>query len=287
MANELGLTQLSAEVPEQWGPRFISRFYESNRVVPRVLNITGDYKGKGDIAHIAVEGFDLTVNDTGSDGSLTVQTSTLTDVTVTIDKNKEVTQEWVGIARAQAFGQYEEQFPISAGNAVRQKMESDLLALYSSASLTAAGDGTGNCDEDMLLAAIQRHVSAKLPIMESPEDFTFALPDDQFGPLKKAKLMEYSATGEAGVGGASSMKIPSLYNIPVVFSTQVASAGGIRYGLLLHKTALAWAVQKNVTPRFADRLAAAKDSYIGTVGALYGVAAVVGGRMGQLKTKAA
>lgn len=286
MANELGNTELSAEIPENWRPRFIERFYEENYVLPRVLNVTGDFKQKGDIAHIEVESFDLTVNSVSADGSLTVQTNTPTDVTVTIDKNKDVTNEWVGKTREQALGLWEKQFPISAGNALREQMEEDILGQYASATLTAQGDGTGNLGEDELLGAIQQHISAKLPIMKKPGEWTLALPDNQFAPLKKLGLLDFDKTGQAGEGGASTMALPKLWNIPVVFSTQVASASSIRYGLLFHNTAMAWAAQRNVTPRMADRLAAAKDSWIATVLALYGVGVVVAGRMGQLKSKA-
>ena len=287
MTNELSPTELAAEVVENWRPRFVSRFYEMNRVIPRVLNATGDFKQKGDIAHIEVEGFDLTVNSVAADGSLTVQTQTLTDVQVVINANKDVTMEWTGISMEQALGQWKNQFPTSAGNALRQKIELDLLAEYSNATLTAVGEAAGgaNLGEDEILAAIQQHVDAKGPIMDSPEQYTFALASSQFGPLKKARLLDYERTGEAGEGGAASMKIGKLFNVPVIFSTQVATSSSVRKSLLFHETALAWAAQRNVEPRFADRLAAAKDSYIGTVLALYGVKTVVGARMCVINSK--
>lgn len=286
MANELDNTTQAAEIPEQWRPRFISRFYDANKVLPRVLNVTEDFKGKGDIAHITVEGFDLTVNDVGSDGSLTVQQQTLTDVSVTIDAYKDVTNEWIGKTREQAFGLWEQQFPKSAGDAVRQKIESDILALYTGATLAAQGDGLGYVGEDELLGALNQFLDNKLPLMENPDDFTIVLDTKNWAPLKKLKLLDYDQTGEAGEGGAATQKIGKLWNVPVIFSTQCTSTGGIRKGLAFHKTAMAWAVQRNVTPRFADRLAAAKDSYIGAVTALYGVDTVVGARMCVINSKA-
>jgi len=290
MANELTNTELDPLVPENWRPRLVERFYDSQSFTGRVLNVTGDYQdhgGKGDIANISVEGFDLTVNDVGAtDGSLTVQTQTISNIAMNVNKWKEVTMEVIGKTRKQAFDLWEKQFPISAGNAIRQKMASDLLAEYSNATLTAQGDGTGNAGEDELLGAIQQHITGKGPIMESPDEYTFVLAENQYAPLKKLRLLDYERTGEAGEGGAASIKLPRLWNIPVVFSTQVASSGGIRYGLLFHNTALAWAAQQNVEPRFTDRLAAAKLGYLMNVSALYGVKTVVAGRMCQIKTKA-
>jgi hypothetical protein len=288
VANELTATELSPLIPENWRPRFVEALYEKQYVLPYALNVTGDFSdhnGKGDIANIAIEPT-LSTNDTSSDGSLTVQQVTTTNIALAVDKNKNTTVEIVGIAREQAFKEFETQFPISAGNALREKMESDLLALYSDATTTAAGDGTGNLGEDEFLAAVQQLVSAKVPIIQKPGDNFLAIADTQFQAVRKLNLMDYSRTGQSGHGGAAEMEIPKLWGIPVVFSTQVASSGGIRYSLLANKQALAWAAQRNVEPRMADRLAAAKDSWLMTVLALYGVKTVTAGRMVQLKSKA-
>lgn len=286
MANELDNTSQAAEIPEQWRPRFISRFYDEGKVFPRVMNVTEDFKGKGDIAHLTVEGFDLTVNNVQSDGTLTVQTQTLSDPTITVDKWKDVTNEWIGKTREQAYGIWEKQFPTSAGNAVRQQMEADLLGLYASGTLTAQGDGTSYAGEDELLGALNQFLDGKLPLMENPDDFTVILDTKNWTSIKKLGLLDYDKTGASGDGGAATQKIGKLWNVPVIFTTQCTSTGGIRKGLFMHKTALAAAVQRNVSPRFADRLAGGKDSYIGTVTALYGVAAIVAGRYGVINTKA-
>lgn len=285
MANETTPSELGQGlVRENWGPRYISALYEGHSVAKYISNITGDFN-RGDLANVPVEPV-LTVNDTASDGSLTVQSVTFTNVQVAIDKKKDVTAELTGIARKQAEKKFEETFPISAGKAMRQQIESDILALYSDVTTTASGDGTGNLGEDEFLAAIQRMVTAKLPIIDEPGSFCFALADNQFAPVKKLNLLDYDRTGEAGKGGAASMGVPMLWNVPVVFSTQVATASSIRQSMLFSKDAFAWAAQRNVEPRFADRLAAAKDSYLMTVLGLYGVKTVTAGRANVLKSKA-
>jgi hypothetical protein len=82
------------------------------------------------------------------------------------------------------------------------------------------------------------------------------------------------------------VEVPNLWGIPTIFTTQAESNGGIRYGVIAHKTAFAWAAARNVTPRFADRLAAAKLSFLLNVSALYGVKSVIVARACQLKSKA-
>src|SRR3990167_2162296 len=122
MANEQTNTELSAVVPERWRPRYIAAVYEPHDIVPKVLNVTEDFGGVGDIAHIATSTV-LTVNDIGSDGALTPQTQTLTDVSLTVNKNKDVTAEVVGKTRKQAYKIWEEEFPTEAGNAVREQIQ--------------------------------------------------------------------------------------------------------------------------------------------------------------------
>src|SRR3990167_1791300 len=272
-------------VPEGWGPRFLAALYDEHYVLPHVLNVTADFKGKGDIVNIATEPA-YTVNDvTGATGAVTLDTVTITNVTLTIDKNKSVASELTGIARDQAFENFENRFPISAGKALRQQMDSDLLALCSDATATSQGDGLGNLGEDELLGAIQQLVTAKVPIMESPEECCFAMADTQFAPLKKQNFLDYNRSGQAG-GGAAKIGLASIWSIPVVFSTQVASASSIRESLLFHRSALAWAAQRNVVPRFADRLPAAVDGYLMAVFALYGVKTTRAARMVRLRSKA-
>lgn len=269
MANETVPSDLGQGlVRENWGPRYISALYEQHAVLPHFLNITGDYK-RGDIANIPIAPT-LTVGDTDLDGSLDVQVATHTNVQVSIDKNKNVTVELTGIAREQAEASFENDFPQSAGDAMRQQMESDALALQSSVTNTAIGDGLGNLGEDELLAAVQAAITAKLPAMEKPGEFCFALADNQYAPLRKLKILDFNVTGEAGKGGAASAKIAELWGIPVKFSTQVATST-YRKNLFFHKNAFAWATQRNVVPKMADRLAGGKDSYIMTVLGLYGV----------------
>lgn len=85
MANEQDNTTLAGLIPEKWRPRYLEALYDPYDIIPHVLNCTEDFGGVGDIAHVSVEGTGLTVNNVASDGSLTVQTQTPTDVSITIN----------------------------------------------------------------------------------------------------------------------------------------------------------------------------------------------------------
>ena len=285
MANELTKTTESALVPEVWGPRFIESLYDPASVAPRVLNITGDYKGVGDIAHIAVESTAWTVNDLGADGSLTVQSNTMTDVSLTINKEKEITVEVIKTLRRPGYS-FEDRlrkFPTTAGNAVREQMENDILALYSGISQTS-GDGSGDIGEDNLLDGIRQLGAVKLPILRNPGEFSIVCSFAQHSALKKSGLLDYRRTGEAG-GGAANIAFPAAYGIPVIFTNQVSSASSIDQNLMFHRSAFAWAAHR--MPYFESQSGVGSGNLtdVLVVWALYGVKTVVANRAVILKSK--
>ena len=250
------------------------------------MNVTGDYKGVGDIAHIAVQATAYTVNDVGSDGALTTQDNVLTDVSLTVDKKKDVTLEVLELpTNVQAFQTRFKDFPDNAGQALREKIESDILNLVRADITQAQGDGLGNLGEDELLAAIMTLAQAKLPILKNPSEFTFAFQPEQFPPLKKSGMIDFNRTGQAGNGGAASMGLPALYNIPTVFTNQVESSASVHYNVLLHRDAFAWAAQKMPTFLTASGLANAKLTRILHMHTLYGIKTVVAARAVILKSK--
>ena len=192
------------------------------------------------------------------------------------DKEKDCTVEITGKARKQAYGIWEDKFPAQAAAAHRQQFQSDLFALYSDIT-NSIGDGSGNLSEDDFLAAIQTLVTAKMNILSNPKDYCFGLATSQWAPAKKQGFLDYERTGEAG-GGAASIKLPFLWEIPVVFSTQVATSASKRQNMLWNREAIAIAMQRNVEPGMTSRLAAAKTGYLMTCVSLYGVMTIAAAR---------
>ena len=286
MASELTKTTESALVPEVWGPRLIKKLYDPDDITPRVTNATGDYKGVGDIAHIAVDATAWTVNNLGADGALTVQSNTMTDVSLTIDKEKEITVEIIKTLRRPGYS-FQDRFnlfPESAGDALREQIVNDLLALYSDVT-QSEGDGTGNVNEDHLLGAITQLGKQKLPILKKPDQFTFVFHHQQFKTMKKGGYLDFNRTGQAGMGGAASIGLPAVYNIPVVFTNQVAtSASTIHENLLFHTSAFAWAAHRMPQFEQASGVGAGQLVDVLVMWALYGVKTVVAARAVNINT---
>lgn len=285
MANELTKTTESALVPEKWGPRFLEKLYEPNRVLPRMLNVTGDYDGVGDIAHIAVEGTAWTVNDLGADGALTVQANTLTDVSLTINKEKEVTVEVIKTLKrpGYSFSDRFDAFTRTASNSIREQMESDALALYSDIT-QSSGSGAGDIGQDEVLDAIrQLRTTPKVDILANPEENTLVFHPKQFPALKKSNLFDYERSGVAGGGGVK-MGLPSIFQVPVIFSTQVGNTAGAHQNLLFHKSAFAWAAHREPQYESASGVGAGNLVEVMVCWALYGVKTVIANRAVIIKS---
>lgn len=285
MANETGPSDLGQGlVRENWGGRYVKALYAPNNVLPLAANITGDYN-RGDIANVPVAPT-LTVGTIGATGALNPQTATHTNVQVSIATAEDVTVELTGVARMQAEKIFEEDFPTQAGDAARAAMTGAFLAQYSSLTTTAIGDGAGNLGEDELLAAIQAAKTANMPVEDSPNEFYFALADNQLAPLRKLKCFDWTVTGVAGESASKQIKLPDYGGIPVRFSTKVATSGGIRKGVFAHRDTMVWAAQQMPEAKFADRLAAAKWSYLMACISLYGVGITAAGRGWVINSKA-
>lgn len=272
-------------VRENWGDLYIKPFYEQARVLPFMANLSKDCK-KGDIVNVPVRTTALTVSDVNATtGALTIQQISATNVQVTVDKQKSVTVDLLDITREQAEEKFENQWPAESGDAVAEQMESDALALQSDVT-ASVGDDAIDLSEDELLAAIQALKTAKLPIDTKPGEFAFALADNAWLPLRKAKIFDYSVTGVSGETAAKSLSLPSYGGIPVRFSTQVATSDSGRRSMLFHRNAFAWVAQKNPEVAMTSRLAAAQASFLMTNIALYGVKTVREGFARVIKSKA-
>jgi len=272
-------------VKENWGDYFIRPLYEKNSVLPFALNVTKDCK-KGDLVNVPVKSAYTVGSINATTLALNVQTPSISNVQVSIDRPRDVTVDLGGVSREQAEEKYENSFAGEAGEALAEEMESALLGLYSDLTTTAVGDANGQPGEDELIAAIQSAVTAKHPILKNPGDFCLAMADTTWGPLRKLKIFNYEESGEAGQNAASKLALPDYGGIPVRFSTQVASSGGARKSMLFAREAFAWGAQKNPEKHFTDRFSAAQWSYLMTCIGLYGIKTVVASRAWIINSKA-
>lgn len=249
MANETDNTDLDVIIPEIWQKRIVASIYDSGKVIPRVDNVSGEVSAMGDILHLP--NFpSLTVNDvTASTGAVANQAVTLTENQLTVDKWKELTMALVKKANKQAHTDIVRNFLDGAGAAIRQQIDSDILALATDANFstfTAQGDGSGPLDEDALAGAIGELMEGKFAeALNDPNRASFFLHAGEWRNLKKIGNLSHAQVLGTGAYSATSGKIPDFYGVSTVLSTQVRVASSVRYNLLALREALAVAIQSN------------------------------------------
>ena len=256
MAGEITTnTQNSAVIPEEWPAEVIAGLYDdSSSIVGRILNKSEMVAKAGDIMHIPVAPTLASQSVSQSLGTFTSNQVTLTDATVTINQWEVVALEWLKLTTKQSLDAWWGMLPSESARVLREKLTNYVLSLYATPTLTAEGSGADHASEDMVLAAIQKLITAKVDILERPEDCTFAFADTEYAPLKKQGLLDYSRTGEAGMGGAATIKLPRLYNVPTFISTQVATSAGQRKNLLFHRNTFAIGIQSNMEMEIVSTL---------------------------------
>jgi hypothetical protein len=271
MANETGNTQLDVIIPELWQPKILAAIYDSGKVIPRVTSVSGEVEAKGDRIHLPNMPT-ITVNTVGASGSVTNQTVTPTEAILVVDTWVESTMTLVDLASKQSNGNIVDDFYNGAGDALRQKMDLDLLALATDANFsaqTAQGDGSTPLDEDALAGAVGTMMSSKFADgLNDPERATFFIHSGEWRNLKKIGAFSHARVLGTGEYSAVTGKLPDFYGIKTVLSTQVRTSGSVRYNLLALREALAIGIQSNITVLELPRADLARRF---NMNALYGV----------------
>lgn len=249
MTNETGSTALDVIIPEVWQMKIVAAIYDGGKVIKRVDNASGEVSRMGDRIHLPNMPT-LTVNDvTAATGAVANQAVTLTENILVVDKWKEITMSLVDVADKQAHTNIVDDFYNGAGDLLRQQMDSDVLALATSANFTAQtaqGDGSQPLDEDALAGAIGEMMESKFAeALDQSDRATFFLHAGEWRNLKKIGAFTHANLLGSAKASADKRALPDFYGVSTVLHTQVRVAVGIRYNLLALKEALAIAIQSN------------------------------------------
>lgn len=270
MANEIGLSQLTATVPDIVRETALKARYAAAKVAKRVLTVDADVAKKGDRVSLPLMP-SLSVNDVGSGGSVTRQQLSITAPEVVVDKHKECTVDVEDIATRQSAISILKEFSSAMGAALAAQQDSDLGALYSTLTgQTAVGSATSPepMDDDMLRLALQQLDNDDIP----REDRVWVLsPSAHNDLLALARFTEAQNTGFARGVQVADGRVSKLYGADVLVTTKVATTSQARANLLIHKEALGMATQKNFT---ITHLAKVQLSEAVTGSVLYGVKVV-------------
>lgn len=276
MSNEITVTTAAAVIPEVWRKIVLDAREARQVVLPRILNVSAEVKGKGDTVHIPVFPQTLSVNTVGSGGSLTNQAITHEDVELDVDQWKELTVEITDRAQTQSLIDLFANFAKEFGKKLASHLDNVILALYSGVTTNSVG-GTSALDDDDITEAVRLLDDANVP--EDDRTWAFA-PIARRGLLRLDKFVLANKTGMA-VGAQINGLMGDIYGAPAVVSSNVATASSQRKNLYFHKEAFAIAVQRNVR---IQRLAKTQLStpLVGDV--LYGVKTVREGHACQVLT---
>lgn len=254
MSNEIRASaEADTAIPQVWPATAYQARYASQKVIPRIVNVTKEIAKRGDTINIQFFP-NPSVNAVGSGGSVTNQALTLTQVQVLVDQWNEITVDVEDKADVQSGVDLMEGFSKSIGAKMGEDIDSYLLGLHASFTNTAIGDTTSPVpvDDDMVLAGVVTLDDAKEP----DEDRVWF-----FAPIAKANLLKldkFTTAEKTGMtAGQINGKFGELYGAIVVTTPMVVTSGNVRKNLYMHKEGLAVAIQRNIN---IEKLARTKKS---------------------------
>lgn len=248
--NELGATELSALQQELWRKEVQDARYSQAVHQQVVFVVEKELTRRGDIVHLPVFPR-LTTNTVGAtNGTVTNQSVTLTDNTITVSTHREITVEVLDAegwqttfgsseAMARAFGkQY--------GARLAEYIDNDIFGLHGSITTNVVGNIAGTIslmNPGMARAALQKLDEQRIP----KKDRAFILSPKAFWELFGTDNMSLAyATGlSKGVQVTGPEQVPALYGARFFESPEVAVSGQLDKNLLLHKETIGLVLQIN------------------------------------------
>ncbi len=268
-SNHVTATTAANFIPELWALDVIETA-ENNLVMAELVTRFDDAAaGGGDLLHIpTVDNF--AANDKAANTEVAPQAHTEGQVTLALNKHKEVSFLIEDIVAVQAKQSLREVYTKKAGYAIAQAIDRDLLALY--AGLSRSGACTAGIDAAELRNAIQLLDAAGAPLADralviSPKQKNTMLGVEEF------VSMTYLGNGPQGAPTRTGL-LGEIYGVPVFVSSNIIQSGTspdvLDHNLLFQKGAFALAVQlgprvqANYIPQYLGTLV--------TVDVIYGVA---------------
>lgn len=267
-------TELNASIDEKWDMDIEDARYANAVIMNRVNNKSAIVQKSGDIIHISIKQ-KYSVGNVGANGAFVPQVWTLGSTPITVDQHKQVAIEIEEKAAAQSFWEPDSDFPKDAGKALAVQYDVDLANQYTNIATNIIGDpaNPAQFDSSMARTAMLKLADTNIPT----DDLSFIVPPIAYF---KGLMAEMQLTAANYMGVSKNVLTTGykfdLFGVPVFYSTALAKTnGGTTWrALLLHKQALAIAMQKNNEIRRAERTAGLVFSYVVAIYSLYGLATI-------------
>lgn len=259
----LSIAQTSQYVQEIWSREIQQPFDATLQAAKLVKDLSGLAKGGGDLIRSP---FTAAVNARAKSAStdLTFDSPEGAPVVLNIDKHYYVGVKIENIAQVQSNYDLKSAFYERMAEALARQIDTDLLALYSSAGSTVSG-GAAIDDADIL------SVVTTFDLAKTPADMRRGI----VGSYTKAdlsgvnKYTAYDQTGKTGLAvDRSGGLIANVYDIDIYHSQNVPTSTTGR-NLFFHKNAIS--IAKQQAPKFSTQWMVRSDAWETSLTTIYGV----------------
>lgn len=241
-------SHLDVFIPELWSDG-VYRYFEKNLVLkPFFDDYSSLVQGAGDVLHIPTMQEVASASKNANTG-VAYSVNTETDIDLAIDQHKYAAKLFEDIAMIQSneqlFDKYAQSMAYALAKAVDTKIEA-LLQTIGTTQTLAADNSMSNADVETAIGTL---LSNDIP----KEECAFFVNPLIYADLLNSKAFVTNNSG-AGVGFGnanpvmSSGEVGQLFGIPVFTSSLIPTTAstGIEAGYLVHKSAIAVAVQQDI-----------------------------------------
>ena len=241
-------SHLDVFIPELWADG-VYRYFEKNLVFkPFFDDYSSLVAGRGDVLHIPTVQ-EVASADKSANAGVAYSVNTETDIDLSIDQHKYAAKLFEDIAMIQSneqlFDKYAQSMAYALAKAVDTKIEALLQTLGTTQAL-AADNSMSNADVETAIGTL---LSNDIP----KEECAFFVNPLIYADLLNSKAFVTNNSG-AGVGFGNDNpvmrtgEVGMLFGIPVFTSSLIptTTSTGIEAGYLVHKSAIAVAVQQDI-----------------------------------------
>lgn len=241
-------TELAVTTPEIWDRNIEDARYKKSVMIPLVSNKSDVVREAGDIIHVPIAVKRTVGSVSLTTGGFTPRSLTPTEAQLTVNQWLEVSEKITDAAKKQSFYDPQSDFGKAAVKALMEKYDEQLLALWDQFAQPWQQIGDAGKPKAFskahMLAALLRLSKRDIP----KNELNFVLAPDCFyaGIMNEAQLTDVDKAGiEKNLLTEGFRGVFKLVGVPAYESNSVVSSGSTLRNLLLHKSAMAIAMQIN------------------------------------------
>ena len=273
MANDFDNTALNSVIKELWDERIEDTRYATGVIMKNVANKSSIAVKKGDLIHVSIDQ-KYTVGTVSAAGAFTPQNYAVVTSDITLNQWEQIAIRVLDRAEAQAFWQPGSNFPERAGAAYADRYDAQLAGLYT--GITAQVGSTtspSNFDKNLAQEAMLTLAKNNIPL----EDLTFNLnPTAYYNGLCNEEQLTAASKSGFDKNVITTGRVFDLFGTPVSLSTNIIATGtpSVHKNMLLHRSALAIAWQKDGEIEKVRGTAGGILAWIFVAQSLYGLATI-------------